>query len=428
FVVGRRTSQQSSLPITDLELRLLPILCRRSKIAMGYNSKMSVKAKHFYRRSLPESCIDFSSPEGKKLFTEALLEGNASIFFKLSSQFRTQDDPAFCGLSSLVMVLNALEVDPGKVWMAPWRFYHETMLDCCVPVENIKKVGLTLAQVSCLATCNRLNSELHHAKEDEDSISSFRRDVLRSVRGDDVVLLASYNRAVLSQTGTGHFSPVAAYHSASDKVLLLDVARFKYPPHWVDLRLLHSAMCSIDKASEKSRGYLNLSLKPNTRPLLMFGLRASIASSEPQFAISLASWNKFLAEPPLDDEMEELTVACRRFSQCFTDFAISCKPSESLCPKQCTDVETCTLEAVKSITTELRATNPAKLLLSSSVAALLFAFPFEEQPISDRASRLMALLDAERKSFSIDTLNEIDLLRQQISTVMCTCKLPMKFD
>ncbi|GMT15260.1 hypothetical protein PFISCL1PPCAC_6557 [Pristionchus fissidentatus] len=401
---------------------------------------MSVKAKHFYRRALPDVCVDFSSPEGKKLFTEALLEGNANIFFKLSSQFRTQDDPAFCGLSSLVMVLNALEVDPGKVyndyypvkprkvWMAPWRFYHETMLDCCVPVENIKKNGLTLAQVSCLASCNRLNSDMHNAAPNEDSIASFRRDVLRSVRFDDVILLASYNRSVLSQTGTGHFSPVAAYHSASDKVLLMDVARFKYPPHWVDLRLFHDAMCSIDKTSEKTRGYLNLSLVPNTRPLLMFGLRASIASSEPQFAQSLAAWTKFLLEEPLADESEELTLACRRFSQHFTDFAISCKPSESLCPKQCNDVETCTLEAVKSITTELRATTPAKLLLSSSVAALLFAFPFDSPPISSRAAKLISLLDEERKTFSIDTTNEIDLLRQQISTIVCTCKLPLKFD
>lgn len=37
------------------------------------------------------------------------------------------------------MVLNALEVDPEKVWKAPWRFYHESMLDCCVPLENIRK-------------------------------------------------------------------------------------------------------------------------------------------------------------------------------------------------------------------------------------------------------------------------------------------------
>lgn len=37
-------------------------------------------------------------------------------YFRLAEQFRTQDDPSFCGLSSLTMVLNALAVDPGRTW------------------------------------------------------------------------------------------------------------------------------------------------------------------------------------------------------------------------------------------------------------------------------------------------------------------------
>ena len=37
-------------------------------------------------------------------------------YFPLAEQFRTQDEPAFCGLSTLTMVLNALAVDPGRVW------------------------------------------------------------------------------------------------------------------------------------------------------------------------------------------------------------------------------------------------------------------------------------------------------------------------
>ena len=36
----------------------------------------------------------------------------------------------------------------------------------------------------------------------------------------------------LLQTGDGHFSPVAGYHAGTDSVLVLDVARFKYPPYW----------------------------------------------------------------------------------------------------------------------------------------------------------------------------------------------------
>jgi len=50
------------------------------------------------------------------VFQEALLEGNMECFFPLIEQFTTQAEPAFCGLGTLAMVLNALEVDPGRVW------------------------------------------------------------------------------------------------------------------------------------------------------------------------------------------------------------------------------------------------------------------------------------------------------------------------
>jgi hypothetical protein len=73
----------------------------------------------FYRRPLPDSCIDFSSRQGKDIFAEALAAGNMECYFRLASQFRTQDEPAFCGLSTLVMVLNALAIDPGRAVRAP---------------------------------------------------------------------------------------------------------------------------------------------------------------------------------------------------------------------------------------------------------------------------------------------------------------------
>ena len=42
--------------------------------------------------------------------------GHMDCYFRLASQFRTQDEPAYCGLSTLIMVLNAMEIDPGRVW------------------------------------------------------------------------------------------------------------------------------------------------------------------------------------------------------------------------------------------------------------------------------------------------------------------------
>ena len=78
--------------------------------------------RQFYRRKLPDTCIPFSSAEGKLIFREALAAGDMECYFRLAAQFRTQDEPAFCGLTTMVMVLNALEIDPGKVWKGIFVF------------------------------------------------------------------------------------------------------------------------------------------------------------------------------------------------------------------------------------------------------------------------------------------------------------------
>ena len=72
---------------------------------------------------------------------------------------------------------------------------------------------------------------------------------------EDSVLVLSYTRKVLGQTGDGHFSPVGGYHPARDLVLILDTARFKYPPHWVPLTLIWEAMNAKDKSTGKAFYY-----------------------------------------------------------------------------------------------------------------------------------------------------------------------------
>lgn len=52
----------------------------------------------------------------QKLFSEALLKGNMEGFFKLVSCYQTQSEPAYCGLATLAVVLNALAIDPGRKW------------------------------------------------------------------------------------------------------------------------------------------------------------------------------------------------------------------------------------------------------------------------------------------------------------------------
>lgn len=208
-----------------------------------------------YRRPLPADAIAFSSPEGRQLFAEALAEGGLDGYFPLAEQFHTQSEPAYCGLGSLVVALNALAIDPGRLWKGPWRWFGEELLDCCVPLAEVRERGIPLDELACLARCN--GAEVAIVRADATNLGAWRTALVAASRGEGV-LIASYDRATLGQSGAGHFSPVGGYHAARDLVLVLDVARFKYPPHWVAADHLWQAMHAVDAATGHARGWMLL--------------------------------------------------------------------------------------------------------------------------------------------------------------------------
>ncbi|MFT3696823.1 MAG: phytochelatin synthase family protein [Kofleriaceae bacterium] len=209
----------------------------------------------FYRRPLTSEVTEFSSPLGRQLFAEALTSGGLDGYFSLAEQFHTQAEPQFCGLGTLVVALNALAIDPGRRWRGIWRWFSEDMLDCCAALEQIRQRGLDLDEVACLARCNRASVEMFRAETSD--ASAWRASLQQSASGERVVV-ASYDRAGLDQSGSGHFSPIGGYHAARDLVLVLDVARFKYPPHWVPAERLWNAMQAVDPVTGRSRGWLAL--------------------------------------------------------------------------------------------------------------------------------------------------------------------------
>ncbi|KAF7818451.1 glutathione gamma-glutamylcysteinyltransferase 3-like isoform X1 [Senna tora] len=221
-----------------------------------------------YRRALPSPpAIEFASPEGKKIFTEALAQGTMEGFFKLISYYQTQSEPAYCGLATLAVVLNALAIDPGRKWKGPWRWFDDSMLDCCEPLTKIKEKGITFGKVACLARCN--GAKVEAFRTNEKTIDDFRRSVISCCASEEYHVIVSYHRGAFKQTGTGHFSPIGGYHAERDMVLILDVARFKYPPHWVPLTLLWEAMNTIDQATGHHRGYMIIS-RLNRAPSILY--------------------------------------------------------------------------------------------------------------------------------------------------------------
>jgi len=244
-----------------------------------------------YRRPLPAEAIAFSSPAGRELFAEALAAGGLDGYFPLAEQFHTQSDPAFCGLGSLVVALNALAIDPQRLWKGPWRWFSEDLLDCCVPHEQVRARGLDLDELACLARCN--GAEVDAFRSGGASQARWRAALAMAASGE-AVIVASYDRSALAQTGSGHFSPIGGYHAARDLALVLDVARFKYPPHWVPAERLWLAMHAVDPSTGLSRGWIELRRRAGAGGL---GFNVScVGASWPGLARSLDAVTAELAD------------------------------------------------------------------------------------------------------------------------------------
>ena len=114
----------------------------------------------------------------------------------------------------------------------------------------VERSGITLDQFVCLAACNTLDIKLTRG-DDRASLDAFRNTVAETTRGSKEVVVMSYSRRILGQTGDGHFSPIGGYHKGRDLALVLDTARFKYPPHWVSLPLLFEATKALDQDTGK---------------------------------------------------------------------------------------------------------------------------------------------------------------------------------
>eukprot|EP01117_Protostelium_nocturnum_P018399 TRINITY_DN7689_c0_g1_i1.p1 TRINITY_DN7689_c0_g1~~TRINITY_DN7689_c0_g1_i1.p1 ORF type:complete len:483 (-),score=128.80 TRINITY_DN7689_c0_g1_i1:199-1647(-) len=210
----------------------------------------------FYKRPLPSHLIPFSSEEGREIFKKTIQNGSMESYWSLAEQFHTQSEPAYCGLATLTMVLNALQIDPNRLWKGPWRWYNEDLLDCCTPLEVVKKEGITMNNFACLAKCN--GADIETVKAENTNLEEFRKRIRSTCEKKDEYIVVSFSRTILGQTGDGHFSAISAYNEEKDMCLVMDTAKFKYPAFWSPVSLLYDAMIPKDKVTGLSRGFFIL--------------------------------------------------------------------------------------------------------------------------------------------------------------------------
>lgn len=171
-------------------------------------------------------------------------------FTRLATHFVPQK-PLQCGITSLTIALNTLGMtcDVASVFR---------------DLQNMPRRGreapVTLAELAHFATSNylgRIQARTYRPR----TIKGFRRFVrsylhtrTRSLSSRGVVI-ANISRHELGYESkhNGHMSPLAAYHSGSDSILLLDVSP-EWQSVWIQTTDLFRSINTIDKQSRSRRG------------------------------------------------------------------------------------------------------------------------------------------------------------------------------
>jgi Phytochelatin synthase len=213
---------------------------------------------------LPANLISLNSEEGERL----LLQSNArQSYWNLSLQFLTQKTQSFCGVASIVMVLNALGTPaPTTPAYEPYRVFTQDdffndRTEKVLRQSVLAEKGMTLDQIGQLLGSYGVHAEVHHAGEAK--LDDFRKSAMEHVAKPGEYVLVNYLRRSIGQERGGHISPLAAYDAATDRFLILDVARYKYPPVWVKAGELFDAMNTTDSDNEnRTRGYVLIDLNP----------------------------------------------------------------------------------------------------------------------------------------------------------------------
>ncbi|HTI00553.1 MAG TPA: phytochelatin synthase family protein [Acidisoma sp.] len=210
---------------------------------------------------LPDNLAGFNSSAGESYF----LESNArEAFFPLVSNFLTQKTQSYCGVASIVMVLNALNIPaPSVPEYAPYRtFTQDNVLDARTDAvlgrDVLAKKGMTLDQIGGILATQPVKAVVRHAADS--SVDQFRKLASSYLRQPNHFVIVNYLRKAIGQEEGGHISPLAAYDGKADRFLILDVARYKYQPVWVRASELFDAMNTRDSDNEnRTRGFVLIS-------------------------------------------------------------------------------------------------------------------------------------------------------------------------
>jgi glutathione gamma-glutamylcysteinyltransferase len=232
------------------------------------------------------------------------------------------------------------------------------------------------------------------------------------------------------QTGTGHFSPIAAYEAESDMVLVLDVASFKYRPYFVSLPVLYQAMFPLDSVTGKSRGFVvmkksesdvhsSIHANTNMQPLsaITVEFARTVQSAASQIRADLSSSDedmKFTVKTLLEAVPQDLNDRLRSFT--YRIIMGACGDHRTAINSLLAEIRRTRMYA---LTTEALKKSPRYVLAPELASVLLLSFPesvFSNLPVP-ALERLRSLRSMEDMGAVL--MSEIIQLRTDLHS-MCS--------
>jgi len=198
--------------------------------------------------------------DGQKLFDEAEIR---APYFRLATYLESEQILTFCGPATIAAVLNSLDVKrPVPQRLYPWGLFTQDTIftpenQAVKPYPMVEHEGLILEQLTAFFNNLGVKAEMHHADTIDEA--KLRQTIKDTLADPNKRLVVNYTRKAIGQNGDGHISPVGAYDADTDRVLVLDVAKYKYPPVWMTVADLYKAINTIDSGSNKTRGIVVVS-------------------------------------------------------------------------------------------------------------------------------------------------------------------------
>ncbi|CAJ1930755.1 unnamed protein product [Cylindrotheca closterium] len=178
-----------------------------------------------------------------------------------------QINQGYCPVAAAAAVLNSLrghiELPQDPLYIPyPWATQFQLLHDTCVKetvldVEDprVVWVGLPLEMAAGILECHLspqgYTVEIYHidpAKIDKYTTKKLIRDAVLDPKAR---VMINYDRGNIGQGDPehGHFSPIGAYNYKKDAFLIMDVAKYKFPPVWVPSANLYYGVSTIDNCA-----------------------------------------------------------------------------------------------------------------------------------------------------------------------------------